>query len=97
LETSQNELDNERQEKIEQLSSQSENYKKQIEELQQNVSDKDNERSSLTARLNEIEAELRKTIDDHALKSIKHEEDLQSVIEERNTLIEQQTHYSEQQ
>jgi hypothetical protein len=73
LETSQNELDNERREKIEQLSSQSENYKKQIEELQQNLSEKDNERSSLSERLYEVELELKKAIDNQASTMTKYE------------------------
>lgn len=89
LETSQHELDNERREKFEQLSSQSEDYQKQIEKLQQKLLDRDDETNLHNARLNEVELELRKTIDDHALKSVKHEEDLQSLIEERNTLTEQ--------
>ncbi len=57
----------------------------------------DNERTSLSERLNQVELELRKTLDDHASKSIKNEENLQSVVAERNALIEQQTLYSEQQ
>ncbi len=97
METSQNELDNERQEKIEQLSSQSENHQKQIEELEQKISEKDNERTSISERLNEVELELRKMSDEHALKSVKHEEDLQSLVKERNALIEQQAIYSEEQ
>jgi len=97
LETSQNELDNERQEKIEQLSSQSENYQKQIKELEQKISEKDNERTSISERLNEVELELRKMGDEHALKSVKDAEDLQSLVKERNALIEQQAIYSEEQ
>jgi hypothetical protein len=57
----------------------------------------DNERSSLSERLNQVELELRKTLDDHVSKSIQNEENLQSVVAERNALIEQQTLDSEQQ
>jgi len=85
LETSQNELDNERRDKLEQLSSQSENYQKQIEQLQQNLSEQDHERTSLSERLNEVELELKKAIDDHASLKTKY----QTLIEERNALKEQ--------
>jgi multidrug resistance efflux pump len=97
LETNQNTLDNERQMKMEQLSSIVEDYQKQIEQLQQNLSGKDNEQISLGERLNEVELELRKTVDDHASKLIKYEEDLQSLVQERNALIENQRHDSEEQ
>jgi chromosome segregation ATPase len=90
LETSQNELDNERREKVEQLSSQSENYQKHIQELQQNLSEKDNERSSLSERLNEVELELKKAVDDHVSLQAKYE----TLIEERNALVEQQALFS---
>jgi chromosome segregation ATPase len=90
LETSQNELDNERREKVEQLSSQFENYQKQIEQLQQNLCEKDNERSSLSERLNEVELELKKAIDDHASVKAKYE----SPIEERDALVGQQILHS---
>ncbi len=85
METSQNELDNERREKLEQLSSQSGNYQKQIEQLQQNLSEQDHERASLSERLNEVELELKKAIDDHALLNAKYE----TLIEKQNTLEEQ--------
>jgi hypothetical protein len=97
LETSKTEVENERREKVEQLSSLSENYQKQNEQLEQNISEKDNERTSLSERLNEVELELRKIRDDHALKSVKDEEDLQSLVNERNALIEQQALHSEEQ
>ncbi len=90
METSQNELDNERREKVEQLSSQSENYQKHIQELQQNLSEKDNERSSLSERLNEVELELKKAVDDHVSLQAKYE----TLIEERNALVEQQALFS---
>jgi len=97
LETNQNTLDNERQMKMEQLSSIVEDYQKQIEQLQQKLSEKDNEQISLGERLNEVELELRKTVDHHASKLIKYEEDLQSLVQERNALLENQRHYSEEQ
>jgi chromosome segregation ATPase len=90
LETSQNELDNERREKVEQLSSQSENYQKHFQELQQNLSEKDNERTALSERLNEVELDLKKAIDDHASLKAKYE----TLIEERNVLVEQQALFS---
>jgi len=90
LETSQNELDNERREKMEQLSSQSESYQKQNEQLQQNLSEKDNQHTSLSERLNEVELELKKAMDDHASTMAKYE----TLIEERNALGEQQALHS---
>jgi len=85
LKTSQNEIDNERQMKIEQLSSIVEDYQKQIEQLRQNLSEKDNERSSLSERLNEVELELKKTIDDYA-----------SAMTEYESLVKEQTVHSEE-
>ncbi len=90
METSQNELDNERREKVEQLSSQSENHQKQIQELQQNISEKDNERTSLSERLNEVELDLKKAIDDHASLKAKYE----TLIEERNAFGEHHALFS---
>ncbi len=117
METSQNELDNERQMKMEQLSSPPENirlntlnhstniyftflllfsasiakdYQKQIEELQQNLSEKDDERTSLSERLNEVELELRRALDDHASTTAKYE----LFVEERDALIKQEAHHS---
>jgi len=90
LETSQSELENERREKTEQLSSQFENYQKQIQELQQNISEKDNERNALSERLNEVELELKIAVDDHASVKAKYE----TLIEERNALGEQQALHS---
>jgi len=73
LETSQNELDNERREKIEQLSSQLEDYQKQIQQLQQNLFEKDNERQSISERLNEVELELKKAIDNQVSTMTRYE------------------------
>ncbi len=100
METSQNELDNERQMKMEQLSSppednrlitsdysenmqstlnlpfsasKIEDYEKQIEQLQHNLSQKDEERTLLQERLNEVELQLTKSSDDYASTIAKHE------------------------
>ncbi len=85
LETSQNELENERREKVEQLSSQSEDYQNQIQQLEQNLFEKESERNSLNERLNEVELELNKTLDDHAMIISKYE----SVVEERDALVQE--------
>jgi chromosome segregation ATPase len=85
LETSQNELDNERQMKMEQVSSMIKDHQTQIEQLQKNFSEKDNERSSLSERLNEVELELKKTIDDYASAMTKYE-----------SLVKEQTLHSEE-
>jgi septal ring factor EnvC (AmiA/AmiB activator) len=62
-----------------------EDYQKQIEQLQQNLSEKDNERSSLSEHLNEVELELKKTIDDYASAMTKYE-----------SLVKEQTLHSEE-
>jgi septal ring factor EnvC (AmiA/AmiB activator) len=119
VEAFQNELENERQMRREQLSappppsanrlvtfnrsqnihsvtpllfsdSMLEEYQKYIEQLQQSLFEKDNEKNSLNQRLNELELELQKTIDDHTSK-------LQSIIQERDALIEQERIHSEEQ
>jgi len=66
-------------------SSMIEDYQKQIGQLQQNLSEKDNERSSLSERLNKLELELKKTIDDHASTMTKYE-----------SLVKEQTLHSEE-
>jgi len=112
LETSQNELDNERQMKMEQLSSPEDNrlitsnhsenvqstlilpfsaskiedYEKQIEELQHNLSQTDVERILLEERLNEVELQLTKSSDDYVSTVAKHE----SLLQERDALVQQQ-------
>ena len=58
--------------------------------------EKDNERNSLHERLIALENELRKTVDDHTSKSNEYEQNLQSLTEERNALIEQQAMHSEE-
>jgi hypothetical protein len=67
-----------------------EDYQKQIKQLQQNLSQKDDERILLRERLNEVELELRKTLDNDASVMAKYE----SVVEERDRLVKQQTLHS---
>jgi hypothetical protein len=61
-----------------------EDYEKQIQELQQKLSEKDNERNALSERLHEVEVELTKTLDDHTSTVMKYE----SLIKERDELAE---------
>jgi hypothetical protein len=67
-----------------------EKYQNQIELLQQNMAEKDEERTLLGERLNGLELELQTTIDNHELIVNKCEEDIQYFTQERNALIEQQ-------
>jgi predicted nucleic acid-binding Zn-ribbon protein len=67
-----------------------ENYEKQIKQLQQKLSQNEDERSLLRERLNEVELELTKTLDDRASTLAMYEEQLQSAVQERNALVEQQ-------
>lgn len=61
-------------------------YEKQIKELQENLSEKEDEQASLRERFNEIELELGKTLYDHAAMTGEYE----ALIKEHNTLVEQQ-------
>ena len=65
-------------------------YESQIKELKEKLSQNEDERSLLRERLNEVELELRKTFDDHSSVLNKYEEQLQSAVQERNALVEQQ-------
>jgi predicted negative regulator of RcsB-dependent stress response len=67
-----------------------EDYEKQIGQLQQALSQNEDERTLLRQRLNEVELEFRKTLDDHSSTSAMYEEQFQSLVQERNTLLEQQ-------
>jgi hypothetical protein len=67
-------------------------YEKQIQGLQQSLTEKDNERSALSERFNEVEVELRNTSDNHTSTATKYE----SLIKERDTLAEQQLLHSAQ-
>jgi septal ring factor EnvC (AmiA/AmiB activator) len=77
-------------------SSMVEEHQKYIEQLQETLFEKDNEKHSLSQRLNALELELEKTIDDHVSKSNKYEQSLQSLTDERNALIEQQAMHLEE-
>jgi hypothetical protein len=65
-------------------------YQNQIELLQQNLAEKDEERTLLGERLNGLELELQTTIHNHELTVNKCEEDIQYFTQERNALIELQ-------
>ena len=60
-----------------------EEYQHQIEQLQRNLSEKGEERNLLRQHMNEIEIELRQTLDKHA-----------ALEEERDALVAQQTRIS---
>jgi chromosome segregation ATPase len=80
----------EHQAKIEQVISQVpsfEDYQKQINQLQQNLSQKEEERTLLRDHFSEVELELRKTIDDQTSTTDR----LEALVEERNVLVEQQS------
>ncbi|CAF3302238.1 unnamed protein product [Rotaria socialis] len=66
-----------------------ENYEMQIRQLQQKLSQHDDEKSLLRERLNEVELELRKVLDDHASTTAMYDEQLRSLITERDALVEQ--------
>ncbi|CAF4984732.1 unnamed protein product, partial [Rotaria sp. Silwood1] len=91
-------IENERQIKTQQLvnatppsddisRSMIENYEKQIHQLQQKLSHNDEERSLLRERLNEVELEFRKTLDDRQSTTNMYEEQLQSLVHEREVLV----------
>ncbi len=67
-----------------------EDYEKQIKQLQQKLSQNEDERSLLRERLNEVEVEFTRTIDDRASTLAMYEDQLQSAVQERNALVEQQ-------
>jgi predicted nucleic acid-binding Zn-ribbon protein len=71
-----------------------EDYQKQIGQLQQKLSHNEDERTLLRERLNEVELEFRKTFDDNTSTLTMYEEQLQSLVQERNALVEQQAHHS---
>ena len=69
-----------------QLRTEIEDYQKQIDQLQQTLSQKDEERNLLREHLNNVELELRKTLDENiSTMSI-----LESIVEERDALAKQQ-------
>ena len=65
-------------------------HERQIKQLQQKLSQNEDERSLLRERLNEVEVEFRQAIDDRASTIAMYEEQLQSLVQERNALVEQQ-------
>jgi hypothetical protein len=73
-----------------QVQTEIEDYQKQIDQLQQILSQKDEERNLLREHLNNVELELRKTLDENiSTMSI-----LESIVEERDALVKQQTLHS---
>jgi flagellar biosynthesis chaperone FliJ len=60
-----------------------------IQQLQQKLSQNDDERALLRERLNEVELEFGKTLEDRASTLTTYEEQLQSLVQERNALHEQ--------
>ena len=62
-----------------------EGYRKHIEELQENLLQKAKEQAALQERLDEVEFELKTTLEDHALKAIQLNENLQSLIQQTET------------
>ncbi|CAF4357557.1 unnamed protein product, partial [Rotaria sordida] len=101
LETTENELNYEKQVRNAQLvsaapsedisSSIVEDYQKQIDELEQKLSENNEEQSLLREHLNKVEIELKETKHNHELTLTKYKEEFLSLVEERNELIEQQT------
>ena len=67
-----------------------EDYQKQIKQLQQKLSQNEDERSLLRERLNEVELEFTKTIEDRSSTLAMYEEQLQSLVQERDALVQQQ-------
>ena len=64
----QNELDSERQ-----VKTSLEDYQKKIDQLQQDLSEKEDERISLAEHLKEVELKLNKTVDDHTSLMTRYE------------------------
>ena len=67
-----------------------EDQQNQINQLQQKLSANEDERTLLRERLNEVELEFRKTLDDHTAIITMNEEQLESLVQERDALVEQQ-------
>lgn len=72
-------------------------YQKELENLQENLTRKENEQILFSQQLLESESKLQQILTDHALKCDKYEEDLQSLLEQRNCLLDQQVFHSEEQ
>jgi hypothetical protein len=67
-----------------------EDYQKQINQLQQKLSQNEDERTLLRERLNEVELEFSKTLNDRASTVTVYEKQIESLVQERNAVIEQQ-------
>ena len=67
-----------------------EDYEKQIHQLQQKLSQNNDERTLLRERLNEVELELSKTSDDRTSTLAMYEKQFESLVQERDVLFEQQ-------
>jgi hypothetical protein len=61
-------------------------YQKEIDQLQQSLSQKEGQQTLSQEHLNQVELELRKAVDSHALAMNQYE----SLIQERDALVEQQ-------
>lgn len=66
-----------------------EDYEQQVKQLQQKLSQNENERKLLRERLNEVELEFQQTIDDRASTIAMYEQQLQSLVQQRSALVNQ--------
>ena len=69
--------------------SNSETNNHEIHRLQQKLSQNEDERALLRERLDEVELEFGKLLEGRALTLTMYEEQLQSLVQERNALVEQ--------
>jgi hypothetical protein len=67
-----------------------EEYGKQINQLQQKLSQNNDERTLLRERLNEVELEFSQTLNDRASTVTTYEKQVEALTQERNAIIEQQ-------
>ncbi|UJR33572.1 hypothetical protein I4U23_021010 [Adineta vaga] len=104
LKTNQDELDHERSTQTQPHTSTSddknlsiiEDCQKQINQLQQKLASNEDERSLFRERLNEVELELKKSTDNHASTIHMYEEQFESLVKERNAVVEEHAlHLSE--
>ncbi|CAF0830686.1 unnamed protein product [Adineta ricciae] len=65
-------------------------YRNEIDQLRMNLAGKEEERVTLAKRLTEIENELKQTTEDNESLKNSYEEQIQSFLEERSTLFENQ-------
>lgn len=64
-------------------------HNQEIHRLQQKLSQNEDERALLRERLDEVELEFGKLLEDRASTLTVYEEQLQSLVQERNALVEQ--------